>query len=130
MDEPFGKDEDLALLDGFGDEDVGGGDEPHIQFPFQYEHHLGGAWVRVRRVEAAGGVVDAGEGDAQGVEARDLLHVGGGDQRPDGVVGGAGLSQAVEEEIFRRHVQRLARKSVHLYSCVGLKFHTYTHSTN
>lgn len=92
MDEPFGENEDLPLLNRFGVEDVGGGDETHIELSLEHEDDLGGAWVGVRRVEAAGRVVDTREGNAEGVEAGDFLDVGAGDEGSGGVVGGAGFS--------------------------------------
>ncbi|KAG6418092.1 hypothetical protein SASPL_120291 [Salvia splendens] len=60
--------EDVPFLDGLGDEDVGGGDEADVEFAFEHQHDLGGAWVLVGRVEAARGVVDAGQGDAECVD--------------------------------------------------------------
>mgnify|MGYP003703349841 CR=1 FL=1 len=96
---------------------VGGGELADVELAVEDEDDLGGARVGVRRVEAAGGVVDAGEGDAQGVEARDLLDVGAGDHGAGGGVGGgAGAGAHAGEEVVRRRV-RLAREPVHLHLC-------------
>jgi hypothetical protein len=110
------KREDVAGGDGPGDELVGGGDEADVERAVEHEDQLGGARVRVRRVEPAGGVVDADEGDAQRVEPRDLLHVGAGDHGAGGAGDGARLGDDVGEKVVRGGV-RLARESVHLQLC-------------
>jgi hypothetical protein len=109
--------EDVAGGDGLGDELVGGGDEADVERAVEHEDQLGGARVRVRRVEPAGGVVDAGEGDAQRVEPRDLLDVGAGDHGACGAGDGARLRDDAGEEVVRGGV-RLARESVHLQLCM------------
>ncbi|RWV81621.1 hypothetical protein GW17_00056938, partial [Ensete ventricosum] len=106
VDQAAGEDEDVALGDGLGDQLVGGGDEAHVEGAVEHEDDLGGAGVGVRRVQPAGGVVDAGHGHAQGVEARDLLHVGGRHQGAHGGVGGARLGQPLEEEWSLHHISK------------------------
>jgi hypothetical protein len=46
-----------------------------------------------QRIEAAGGIVDAGDGDPEGAEAGYLLHFGAGDDGAGGGVGGAPLGR-------------------------------------
>lgn len=87
VDKASRKDKDFPFLDGLGDQDVGGGYEPNVQLALEHEHHLGGTWVGMGWVQAPGGVVDARERDAEGVEARDLFDVGSSHERSHRVVG-------------------------------------------
>jgi hypothetical protein len=113
VDEPPGEDEDVTLTDDLGEELVGGGDEADLERALQDEDDLGGARMRVRRVLAARGIVDARDGDTQGVHAGELLHVGRRHHGARRVVGVARVPQPREEEVVRRHV-RLAREPVQL----------------
>jgi hypothetical protein len=110
------EDEDVAGVDGLGDELVPGGYEADVQGALKDEHHLGGARVGMRRVQAARSVVDARHGHAEGVEAWHLLDIGAGD---DGAVGGVGVTgggQAFEVEVVLCHGS-LAGEPVHLHGC-------------
>jgi hypothetical protein len=67
----------------------------------------------VRRVDAALGEVEAGQGDAEGVEARELRGEDGRDGVGGGVVGVPGLVEAVEHEVRDLHIGRvLAHQAV------------------
>jgi hypothetical protein len=69
--------------------------------------------VGVRRVDAALGEVEAGQGDAEGVEARELRGEHGRDGVGGGVVRIPGLVEALEEEVRDLHVGRvLAHQAV------------------
>jgi hypothetical protein len=89
--------EELARGDGLGEENVGGGDEAHVEGAGEDEDDLGGARVRVRRVDPAGGEVGAGERDALGVEPRDHRDVGVRDHGAHGrdLARGSGAAAAV-----------------------------------
>ncbi|KAL4028857.1 hypothetical protein IC575_012069 [Cucumis melo] len=71
MNQSLGENEDLSLLDRFRDKNVTGCYETDVQLAFQDEHDLGGAWMRVWRVQTAGSVVDSGKGDAECVQTGD-----------------------------------------------------------
>jgi len=125
VDEAAREDEDVPHGDRLGEELVGGGDEADLERALEDEDDLGGARVRVRRVLAARSVVDARDGDAQRVDARELLHVGRRHQGARRVAGVAGLPQPVEEEVVRRDV-RLAREPIQLDRCT---VHARTHGS-
>jgi hypothetical protein len=116
VDEPPGEDEDVPLVDDLGEELVGSGDEADLERALEHEDDLGGARVRVRRVLAARGVVDARDRDAQGVHAGELLHVGRRHHGARRVVGVAGVPETREEEVVRRNV-RLAGEPIDLDRC-------------
>lgn len=78
---------DFSLFDGLRNENVGSGDEADVELAFEDEDDLGGAGVSVGRIDSAGGVVNAGKGDAESVETGDFLDVGAGDKGTEGVVG-------------------------------------------
>jgi hypothetical protein len=111
-----GKDEDVPLRDGLAEELVGSSDESNLECALEDEDDLSGARVRVRRVLATRGEVDARDGDAQRVHARETLHVGRRHHRPRRVVGVSGVPETREEEVIRCHV-RLARESIDLDRC-------------
>lgn len=118
MHQPPGEHKDLPLVDGLGAEGVGRGDKPHGQFAFEDEHNLGGTRVSVGWVEAAGCVVDACHGDAERIEAGDLLDVGGCDLGSHGVVGCSWVFQPSKEEIRSILFASLfADKPINLYAC-------------
>lgn len=115
MDQSSRKHKNLPLGDGLHDELVRRGDETDIQLAFQDEHHLCGAGMGVRWVEAPRGVVNARHGDAESVETWDFLYVGSCHNRAHGVVCGPWGGQAQEGEVclsYRR--RRLAGEAVHL----------------
>jgi hypothetical protein len=67
----------------------------------------------VRHVDAALGEVEAGQGDAEGVEARELRGEDGRDGVGGGVVSIPGLVEAVEHEVRDLHIGRvLAHQAV------------------
>jgi hypothetical protein len=64
-------------------------------------------------VDAARGEVEAGQGDAEGVEARELRGEDGRDGVAGGVAGVASYVEAVEHEVRDRHIGRvLAHQAV------------------
>ena len=119
MHEAAREDEQLVLLHGGGEQRVVvgvGAHEPDVQLALHHQQELGRAGVGVRGVEAALGEVDACSAEAQGVEAVELPHEGGGDDGLGGLgVGvGGGLDEFVGPEV-RGHdlVGGLAGEAIH-----------------
>ena len=126
MHEAAREDEDLAAADGAGVEPVGGGDEADVKGALEHEDDLGGARVRVRRVDAPRREVDPRHGHALGVEPREPLHVRHRHRRPRRVARVAGDREQAGEEVVGRHVlQPLAREPVQPQSCVRPGRYTY-----
>ena len=102
MHEAAREDEQLALLDGGGEQRVVGAvgaHEPDVQLALHHQQELGRAGVGVRGVEAALGEVDACSAEALGVEAGELRHESGGDDGLCKGVGVAGPGEAAEREV-------------------------------
>jgi hypothetical protein len=108
-----GHDEELVLPDHLGEEAVGPRGEADQDLALQHHDELGGARVRVRRVEPAGGQVDARDGDAQRVEARERGHGGARGVGAERVGGARGGRDGAGEEVLVHHRRlRLAREPV------------------
>jgi hypothetical protein len=113
VDESLGEHEHVACVQCRCEQLVGRAHEPHVQLALQHREDLGGARVSVGHVDAALGEVKAGQGDAEGVEARELSGEDGRDGVGGGVVSIPGLVEALEEEVRDLHVGRiLAHKAV------------------
>jgi len=105
-----GHDEELVLPDHLGVEAVGRRREADHDLAPEHHDELGGARVRVRRVEAARREVDARDGDAQRVEPRERGHGGArgvGAERVRGA--GRGRDGGGEEVVVHHGGRRLAR---------------------
>ncbi|KAI5054448.1 hypothetical protein GOP47_0030654, partial [Adiantum capillus-veneris] len=118
VDEATGKYEEITGIDGLVEELVGGwlgggGDEAHEQRALGEVEDFGSTGVYVRRVDAAGLVVDAGNGKALRVEGAE---VGGGDEVDSGAeVSGevGGVAEQVGGEVRGLHGSgRLAGQAV------------------
>jgi hypothetical protein len=113
VDESLGEHEHVARVQRRRKQLVGRAHEPHVQLALQHRQDLGGARVGVRHVDAALGEVEAGQGDAEGVEARELRGEDGRDGVGGGVVSIPGLVEAVEHEVRDLHIGRvLAHQAV------------------
>ena len=94
--------EQLALLDGGGEQRVGGAvgaHEAHVQLALEHQEELRRARVRVRGVEPALGEVDARGAQPLRVEPGELPHEGGRDGGLVGVVGVAGVDERRGHEV-------------------------------
>lgn len=95
--------------------------EADIERSFENGQDLGGTWMSVRRVEAVGRIVDADEGDAHGVQTRDLCDVDGGNVGSLLVGGVAGHVEAGEEEVAGDNVLGvLAREPIYTH-CIWIR---------
>lgn len=105
------------------DEALPGADHLGVELPFRADeadqhlaglhvHQLGRPRVRVQRVHAAGGQVDAVDGQAQRVEPRERLHVARSHGRAVRAVRAPGARVPREEEVVGDHRRRrLAREA-------------------
>ena len=101
MHETARKGENLPRFNCLRNQNVGGRDEADFEFAVEHEDELRRTRVHVRGVESAGSVVDAADGDAEGVESRDAQHVGGSDEGALSVVGVSRLGQDLGGEVAR-----------------------------
>ena len=88
VDKAAREDKDITLGDGLGDKLVGSGYEADVERAIKDEDHLYDIGMNVWRDEPIECIVDAGYGDAQGVELWDLLHIGLHHQGSHAIVGG------------------------------------------
>jgi hypothetical protein len=106
-----GHDEELVLPDHLGVEAVGPRREADHDLAPEHHDELGGARVRVRRVEPSRREVDARDGDAQRVEPRERGHGGARGVDAERVRGaGRGRDGAGEEVVVHHGGLRLARQ--------------------
>ena len=97
------------------------GEEADVHLALDDGEHLGGARVRVRRVEAARGDVEARHGDAQRVEPRQRAHVHQCHLGAERVGGVAGVLEAREGEVGRGYLRCvLAHQPVHEHGGGGV----------
>ena len=88
VDQALGKHEHISLVQGGGEQGVvGGAHESHVQGALGQKQDLGGPGVGVGHVDTSLGEVDARHGDAQRVEACEVVDVGSRHRRRIGVVG-------------------------------------------
>ena len=126
VNETHRKNKHIALVKHFGEETIlgVGGDEADEECAFEDGENLGGARVRVGRVDPPGSIVDTSQGDAERVEARDLHHI---DSRHSRAHWGGRVGcfvKPTEEEIIRSHKLRvLAHHAVHFH-CQNHELHT------
>ncbi|RWR85759.1 hypothetical protein CKAN_01463200 [Cinnamomum micranthum f. kanehirae] len=102
VNESFWEDEHIALLEDLSDEAIirVGGDKTYIESALQDCQDLGGARVRVGRVEAPSCIVYPDHGDAKGVEPWYLGHIDRGHLRPNWVRRVAWFVEPSKEEII------------------------------
>ncbi|MCO5553870.1 hypothetical protein L7F22_007396 [Adiantum nelumboides] len=104
MGEATGEDEEVALLQLLLEESaIGDGNESHHQNALRQEENLGGPGVDVRRVEALGLEVDAGDGEALRVKGRKVGGAGEVNGHAEGLVGVARLAEQRADEVDALH---------------------------
>ncbi|MCO5553869.1 hypothetical protein L7F22_007394 [Adiantum nelumboides] len=102
--EATGEDEEVALLQLLLEESViGGGNESDHQNALRQEEHLGGPGVDVRRVQALGLEVDAGDGEALRVKGGKVGRAGEVNGHAEGLVGVARLAEQRADEVDALH---------------------------
>lgn len=129
MDETLREDEDISGAEQLGELQVAtarlvGCNEADEEGALEDGEDLGGTRVGVRRVLPVGGKVDAGERDAERVEARQLVHRHRGYRGALCVHGVAWNAQDFrEEEVVGRHLLRvLAHETIHEHCICNLLF--------
>lgn len=128
MNQPEWKRKHISLVKYFRDQPVFWArcHEPHEHGPLQDRQQLCRAWVAVRWDHPSGGVVDSHCGDAEGVEAWNLVHgwpVHEGAQRVRCVSRNV---EPFEEEMVCCYLLRVhARKSIHSHCGTRIQFTFY-----
>jgi hypothetical protein len=104
VDERLGEHEHVARVQHRCEQLVGRAHESHLQLALQHRQDLGGARVGVGHIDATLGEVEAGQGDAESVEAQELQGEDGHDGVGGGVAGVASYVEAVEHEVRDHHI--------------------------